>query len=116
MREETRRKLERQIWLQRAKKIGIGLGIAAVMAAAFVYEDYDSRMENFRVPATIVSIGPLNTTNTQAIEKLLAVEVELENGRRTTVQVLKTTQPHVGDHVQITEHRRHTGRVQYTWK
>jgi hypothetical protein len=30
--------------------------------------------------------------------------------------VLRTTDPHVGDHVQITEHRHETGRVTYSWK
>ena len=37
-------------------------------------------------------------------------------GRRVTVMVLKKTDPHVGDNVQITEHRHRTGRVNYTWK
>jgi hypothetical protein len=40
----------------------------------------------------------------------------LDSGRRVNVLVLKTTDPHVGDHVQITEHRHHTGRVTYSWK
>jgi hypothetical protein len=30
--------------------------------------------------------------------------------------VLKTSNPHVGDHVQITEHRHRTGRMNYSWK
>jgi hypothetical protein len=116
MREETRKRLERALWIQRAKMIGIGLGVAAVIGAIFVYEDIDSHTENVRVPGTVVSIGPLNTTNTQAIENGLSVDVALENGHRVNVMVLKKTDPHVGDHVQITEHRHRTGRVQYTWK
>jgi len=116
MREETRLKLERQIWLQRAKKIGIGLGAAAVIGLFFLYEDYDAHVDNVRVPATVVSIGPLNTTNTQAIENGLSVDVALENGHRVNVMVLKATDPHVGDHVQITEHRHRTGRLTYSWK
>jgi hypothetical protein len=116
MREETRRKLERALWVQRGKKIGIGLGIAAVLGLFFLYEDYDAHVENVRVPGTVVFIGPLNTTNTQAIENGLSVDVALENGHRVNVMVLKTTDPHIGDHVQITEHRHHTGRMTYSWK
>jgi hypothetical protein len=116
MREETRRKLERQLWLQRAKTIGIGLGAAAVIGLFFLYEDYDAHVDNVRVPAIVVSIGPLNTTNTQAIENGLSVDVALENGHRVNVMVLKTTDPHVGDKVQITEHRHRTGRLTYSWK
>ena len=116
MREETRRKLEWALWRQRAKKIGIGLGVAAAIGLFFIYEDYDAHVENVRVPGTVVSIGPLNTTNTQAIENGLSVDVVLENGHRVNVMVLKTTNPNVGDHVQITEHRHRTGRMTYSWK
>jgi multidrug efflux pump subunit AcrA (membrane-fusion protein) len=116
MREETRRKLERALWRDRAKKIGIGVAALAAIGLFFVYEDYDAHIDNVRVPGTVVSVGPLNTTNTQAIENGLSVDVALENGRRVTVWVLKKTDPHVGDHVQITEHRHRTGRVNYSWK
>ena len=116
MREETRRKLEWALWRQRAKKIGIGLGVAALIGLFFAYEDYDAHVDNVRVPATVVSIGPLNTTNTQAIENGLSVDVALENGHRVNVMVLRKTDPHIGDKVQITEHRHHTGRLTYSWK
>ena len=60
--------------------------------------------------------GRSTSTNTQTIENGLSVDVALENGHRVNVMVLKTTDPHVGDHVQITEHRHRTGRLTYTWK
>ena len=116
MREETRKKLERALWRQRAKRIGIGLGVLALIGLFLAYVDYDAHVENVRVPGTVVSIGPLNTTNTQAIENGLSVDVALENGHRVNVMVLKTTNPQVGDHVQITEHRHRTGRMTYSWK
>jgi hypothetical protein len=116
MREETRRKLDRAIWRERIKKIGIGAAAAAVIAAYFVYEDYDARVENVRVPATVVEVGPLNIKNTRLVEEGLSVQVALDGGRRISVMALKTTDPHIGDHVQITEHRHRTGRVTYTWK
>ncbi len=108
--------LERALWLQRAKKIGIGLGILALIGLLFLYEDYDAHVENVRVPGTVVSVGPLNTTNTQAIENGLSVDVALENGRSVNVMVLKTSNPQVGEKVQITEHRHRSGRMTYSWK
>jgi hypothetical protein len=116
MREETRKRLERALWIDRAKKAGIALAILAAIGLFFVYEDYDAHVEKARVPGTVVAIGPLNTTNSQAIENGLSVDVALDTGRRVTVWVLKKTDPHVGDHVEITEHRHHTGRVTYSWK
>jgi hypothetical protein len=116
MREETRRKLERAIWRERLKKIAIGVAALALIGAYFVYEDYDARIDNVRVPATVVAIAPLNTPNTKMVEAGLSVDVALDTGRRVNVMVLKTTDPHIGDHVEITEHRHRTGRVTYSWK
>jgi hypothetical protein len=116
MRVETKRKLERALWRERAKKIGIGLGVLAVIGLLFAYEDYDAHVDNVRVPATVVSIGPLNTTNTQAIENGLSVDVALENGHRVNVMVLRKSDPHIGEKVQITEHRHRSGRLTYSWK
>ena len=42
MREETRRKLERALWRERFKKIGIGAAALVLIGAYFVYEDYDA--------------------------------------------------------------------------
>ena len=116
MREETRRKLERALWRERAKKAGIGLAVVAAIGLLFFYEDYEAHIDNVRMPATVVSVGPLNTSNTKMVENGLSVDVALENGRRVNVMALKTTGPHVGDHVQITEHRHRTGRITYSWK
>lgn len=117
MREETRRKLERALWRERLKKIGIGVVALAAIAAYFVYEDFDGRIDNVQVPATVMAVGPLNIKNTQMVEQGLSVEVALDNGGRlVSVMALKTNEPHVGDHIQITEHRHRTGRVTYSWK
>ena len=116
MREETRRKLERALWRERAKKIAIGVAALAVIGAYFMYEDYDARVDNVRVPGTVIAVGPLNIKNTKLVKAGLSVDVSLDSGRRVNVMALKTTDPHVGDHVEITEHRHRTGRVTYSWK
>ncbi len=116
MREETKRRLERALWLDRAKKVGIGVAVLALIGLFFLYEDYDAHVDKIRVPGTVVSVGPINTTNTKAIENGLSVGVALDSGRRVTVWVLRKTNPHVGDHVEITEHRHRTGRKTFSWK
>ncbi len=117
MREETRRKLERTLWWDRAKKAGIGAAILAVAGLFFLYTDMDAHVDNVRVPGTVVAVGPLNVNSTKMVENGLSVDVVLDGGgRRINVMALKTTDPHVGDHVQITEHRHGTGRTTYSWK
>ena len=116
MREETRRKLERALWRERAKKAAVGAAALAAIAVFLLYEDYDARVENTRVPGTVISVGPLNVRSTKMVEAGLSVDVTLDSGRRVNVMALKATHPHVGDHVQITEHRHRTGRVSYSWK
>jgi hypothetical protein len=116
MRDETRKKLERALWRERLKKIAIGAAVLAAIGAYFVFEDYDARTDDVRVPGTVVAVGPLNTKSTRLVESGLSVDVALDTGRRVNVIALKATDPHVGDHVEITEHRHRTGRVTYTWK
>lgn len=116
MRAETRRKLERALWRERLKKVGIAAAILGAIGLFFLYEDMDARIDDARVPATVVAVGPLNARSTKMVENGLSVDLSLTDGRRVTVMALKTTDPHVGDHVKITEHRHRTGRVTYTWR
>jgi hypothetical protein len=116
MRAETRRKLDRALWRERAKRAGIGLALVALAGAAFVFEDLDAHVEDVRVPGTVIAVGPLSTNSTKMVETGLSVDVTLDSGPRVSVMALKTTNPHVGDHVRITEHRHGSGRVTYSWK
>ena len=45
MREETKRRLERQLWLQRAKWVGAGVAVMAAMAAGFWATGLDATVE-----------------------------------------------------------------------
>ncbi len=116
MREETRRKLERQLWVQRLKWVGGGLAVAAIMGIGFWYTGLDASVETHHVPGVVKSIGPLNGGSTKSVEEGLSVDVKLDDGRLAHVMVLKTTDPHVGDHVEIAEHIHGTGRTTFSWK
>lgn len=116
MREETRKRLERTLLLQRLKWAGAGVGVLAFMAAGFWYTGLDASVETRHVPGIVASIGPLNGTSTQGVEEGLAVDVKLDDGRLAHVMVLKKSEPHVGDHVEVAEHIHGTGRVTFSWK
>jgi len=116
MREETRRKFDQALRRERMKRITAGVALAALAGVYFVYTDLDAHVDNVRVPATVLAIGPANAKSTRTVEDGLTVDVALQDGRHVQVLALKRSDPHVGDHVQVTEHRHHSGRTTYTWK
>lgn len=116
MRDETRRRLERQLWRERLKWVGAGVGLLAMVAGGLWVTGLDATVETHRVPGVVASVGPLVGTTSKAIEEGLAVDVRLEDGRLVHVMALKKTDPHVGDRVEVAEHVHGTGRVTYTWK
>ena len=113
MRDETRRRLERALMIQRAKWVGMGLAVCLVMAGVFTWISADHAVVDARVPATITAVRPLPTKNTQAG---LLVDVQLADGKPVEVLVNQITDPKVGQNVEITEHRHATGRKTYSWK
>lgn len=116
MRDETRQRLERQLWLDRMKWVGAGLCVLALVGAGMWFTGLDASVETRHVPGIVQSVSPLNGTSTKAIEEGLAVDVKLDDGRLAHVMVLKNTNPHVGDHVEVAEHIHGTGRVTFSWK
>lgn len=116
MREETRRRLERQLWWRRMKWVAAGVGTLAFVAGGLWVTGLDATVETHRVAGVVEAVGPLVGGTTRAIEDGLAVDVKLDDGRRVHVMTLKRTDPHVGDHVEVAEHVHGTGRVTYSWK
>ncbi len=116
MREDTRRRLERALLMQRLKWVGAGLAGLAAVAAGLYLTCLDASTKTNHVPGVVTAVGPLNGTSTMAVEEGLGVDVKLDDGRRVHLMAYKTTDPHVGDHVQVAEHIHGTGRVTYSWK
>lgn len=113
MRKETKRRLDQVLRRERWKKVGWVAAAVVGVAAVLVLTDLDARVDNRAVAGVVERVGTLNSKNAaQGLE----VDVALENGHHVQVIALRTTDPHVGDHVSIVEHRHGTGRVTYTWK
>jgi hypothetical protein len=113
MREETKRRLERAIWLQRAKWMGLAVGICIAMAGMLTWISADSSVENSRVAATVTSVRPFAAKSAQPG---LTVDVKLDDGKLLELTVNQITDPQVGQKVEITQHRHATGRKTYSWK
>ncbi len=114
MREETRQKLERQLWLGRLRWVGIGAAIAAVATLLAIFTGMDAQVTNKRLAGVVTAINPIAG---KEASRGYTVDVKLDGTDHTVqVLVLKASDPHVGEHVEVTEHHHATGRVNYTWK
>jgi hypothetical protein len=113
MREETKRRLERAIWMERGKWAGVALAGVALMAGVFAFISADHAVEIARVPATVASVRPLAAKSSQPG---LIVDVTLTDGKLVELTVNQITDPKVGQTVEISEHRHATGRKTYSWK
>jgi outer membrane lipoprotein SlyB len=112
LREETRRRFERLVWIDRAKKIGIGAAIVVAIGVAFGLENLDMMVTDSRVDGTIEAIDPL-VSKTSAADGV-NVGIKLDDGRHVRVIAAKTRNPHVGERIEVTEHHHATGRVTHT--
>jgi hypothetical protein len=112
VREDTRRRLERALWLDRAKKIGIGVAILAAIGLAFAYETLDLKVANKDVPGTVTDIEPLVSKQNSADGE--NVIVRLDGGPLIRVLAYKSRNLKIGDKIQVVEHHHATGRVTHT--
>lgn len=112
MREETRKRLERALWLDRAKKLGIALAIVAAIGLAFGYETLDMSVSNTDVQGTVTDIEPLVSKQNSADGE--NVIVRLDGGPLVRVLAYKSRSIKIGDKIQVVEHHHATGRVTHT--
>ncbi len=114
MREETRKRLERALWIDRAKKGGIALAVVAAIGLAFLYEQLDLTVENKNIGGTITDIEPLVSKQDSADGE--NVIVRLMDGQLVRVLAYKSRGLKVGDKIDVVEHHHATGRVTHTLK
>jgi hypothetical protein len=114
MREDTKKRLERAIWLERAKMAGIGVAIVAAIGLAFTFESLDLKVTNTHVSGTVTEIDPLVSKTSGATGETLLVK--LNSGHLVSVLALKSRNLKVGDAIEVVEHHHATGRVTHTLK
>jgi hypothetical protein len=112
LRKETRMRLERALWIDRAKKVGIGLAVVAAVGLAFGYEQLDMKVDNKNVGGTVTDLEPLVSKQNSADGE--NVIVRLDNGELIRVLAYKSRGLKIGDKIQVVEHHHATGRVTHT--
>ncbi|HML29273.1 MAG TPA: hypothetical protein PKE16_10615, partial [Hyphomicrobium sp.] len=112
LREETRKRLERALWMDRAKMAGIGLAVLAAIGLAFGYEELDLKVDNKDVGGTVTDLEPLVSKQDSADGE--NVIVRLDDGQLVRVLAYKSRGLKIGDKIQVVEHHHATGRVTHT--
>ena len=116
MRDETRKNLNRALFRDRMKKVGIGAAILAAIAAFMLYQSYDLQVTNTNVSGVIESIEPYVGNSTTANATGLTVGVKLDDGRHVHIIEKKEREPKVGERITVVEHHHGTGRVTHSLK
>ena len=111
MRHETRMRLDRAIRLRRMKFVFIGIAIAALVAGGFLLVDLDAHETKSKLGGRIENV---QTFAGKGAMDGLEVGVKLDDGRHVKVLAQKSRDPHVGEHIEVTEHRHLTGRTTFT--
>jgi hypothetical protein len=112
MREDTKQRLERAIWLQRGKWVAMGLGVIVFLAGIMAFIARNAAQVQVRVPATIVALAPTLAQSQSATPVFI---VKLADGKSVQVQATINANPKVGAQVEITEHQFANGNRTYTW-
>jgi hypothetical protein len=115
LRDETRRRLNRALWLDRAKYAAIGLGIIAAIGLVFGYETLDLKVDNTEVEGTVREIEPLVAKGNSAA-KGENVIVKLDHGPLIRILADKSRGLKIGDKIEVVEHHHATGRVTHSLK
>ena len=114
MREETRKRLTKAIWIERAKRACIGLAVMAALGLAFGYENLDLKVTDTRVIGTVQELDALVAKNNATDGE--NVLVKLDDGQLVRVLALKSRAIKLGDKLEILAHHHATGRVTHTLK
>lgn len=117
MREESRRRLERTLLLQKLRWMAAALVVALGVGAVFWLEDRDASVETRKVAGVVEYVGPPKG-NYKAVTPASSVEVDvkLDDGRMAYVLADRAMSPKLGEHVEIAEHVHGSGRHTFSWR
>ncbi len=116
MRSTTKAKLDHAIRLQWLKRAGVAAGVLVLIAGGLWYTGLDASVHNKSVKGVIETIAPAAGMTSQVVETAVSVSIKLLDGREAKVIALKTSEPKVGQTVEIMEHIHGTGRSTFSWK
>jgi hypothetical protein len=119
MREETRRRLERQLWISRLKQGAMALAGAAVLAGLIVLAYSKNRDDPLVAEQTVGGTVKFWTfTGRQSAQgnTLISLTVHLDSGRDVQAGSSTHASATQGEHIDLNERRYQSGRLTYVWK
>lgn len=117
MREDTRRRLERTLLLQRVKLIGGAAAVALGVAGVFWLQDKDASVETRKVAGVVEYVGPpKGQLKPIATTVSVEIDVKLDDGRIAQMLAAKDKSLKIGDRVEIAERVHGTGRHSFSWQ
>lgn len=112
MREETRRKLEREFMRRRLIWGLSGLAGVALLAAGLFLTNLDAEVDDTNLSGTVEDVE--RYVAQRGGKEGWRVGVKLSDGRHVIVLAGKDNEKHKGDNITVTEHHHHTGRTTFT--
>jgi hypothetical protein len=118
MRDEARRRLERALFMQKLKWVGVAMIAVALVAGALFLRDLDNSVATTKsVAGTVVYVGPLvGKYRAVVAENNLQVDVMLDDARVAHLVTPRDKAPKVGDHLRIAEKVHGSGRHSFAWQ
>lgn len=121
MRDETRRKLERTLLMQRVKAIAAGVAATVAIGALIVLAFWrnasgpDALVDEKLVPATVKFWYQAPVKQAQG-QEVISVTATLDSGRDVQAGSSAHHTAMAGDRIELTERHYKSGRTTYVWK
>jgi predicted RNase H-like nuclease (RuvC/YqgF family) len=117
MREETRKRLERALFVRKLKITGAAVAVIALAAGAFYFENLDGAVVATRtVNGTVVFVGPPSGKFKSVVAQTnLQVDVQLDDTRVVHLLTLREEAPKIGEDVKIADQIHGSGRHTFAW-
>jgi len=118
MREETRRRLDRAILIQKLKWGAAAVVAVMVAIGAFYWENRDiAVVATLPVGGTVIHVGqPAGKLNAATAQASLQVDVRLDDARVVHLLAPRHRAPALGDHVTIADSLHGSGRHTFSWQ
>lgn len=118
MREETRRRLERELLVRKLRWTALAAAGLVAAASVIYLEGLDASVTSTStLPGTVVHVGPPAAKYRAAkVGTSLQVDVRLEDARVAHLISPRDVAPKIGDHVMLVEKVLGSGRHTFAWR
>lgn len=118
MREETRKRLERVLFVRRLKWGAAAVAVAVLIVGGFYWKGLDiSVVQTRTVEGTVVSVEPPPGKLGSAVTQTnFQIDIKLDDARVAHLLIERDKAPKLGEHVKVADHVHGSGRHTFGWK